>query len=92
MLVRELHKVITFFILHGFKMYNPNKKEQEIVNQFTKDNNLMVSYCESCRGWYVHCPACDTRVCTYIKFCCCNATMFQDKLDKLLEQVSGGDE
>lgn len=73
-------------------MYNPNKKEQEIVNQFTKDNNLMVSYCESCRGWYVHCPACDERVCTYTKFCCCNATMFQDKLDKLLEQVSGGDE
>ncbi len=67
-------------------MSNSKLNEREIADQFTEKHNLMVSYCEHCEGWYVHCPACDERVCCYVKFCCCNATIFQDKLTEEMNE------
>jgi len=55
-------------------------KETEIANKFASDHGVMVSFCESCNGWYVHCPYCDNRICCYYKFCCFIAFTLQARL------------
>jgi len=60
--------------------------ETEIANKFASDHGVMVSFCESCGGWYVHCAYCNNIVCCYYKFCCFTAFMLQEKLDKAMER------
>jgi hypothetical protein len=65
------------------------EKEKLIVSQFCQDRGIMVTYCEHCCDWTVHCPDCNDNFCGGGCDCGYNAYMSrqQDKLIELLEEA-----
>ena len=76
------------------------EKEQLIVSQFCQDqwyrigdnwydSGLIVTYCESCCDWTVHCPDCNHKFCGSGCNCGYNTYMSrqQSKLIELLEEA-----
>ena len=63
--------------------------EKEIVDKFTSDVGIMVTWCEACKVWTVHCPECNNNHCG--GWCGCGYVMMlnrqQDKLIELLEEA-----
>ena len=65
------------------------EKEQLIVFQFCQDRGIMVTYCESCCDWTVHCPDCNHNFCGSGCDCGYNTYMSrqQSKLIELLKEA-----
>ena len=66
------------------------KDTLDIVNKFSSQRNIMVSFCEGCNIWTVHCPECHTNYCG--SSCSCGCGEFvkkqQESLDNILEEYN----
>ena len=59
------------------------KQEKEIADKFAAEVGVMVTFCQSCQIWIVHCPECGANFCG--SGCGCGYLQFLERQQARLE-------